>query len=167
MKRNTKLQLTAAALLAALVLTGQSLQAQTCDSTGVGQGNRGGTFMDANGDGFNDNAPDHDGDGIPNGQDPDYVRTGTGRGHGFVDADGDGINDYAQDTDGNGIPNGKDPDYVRLQDGSGRKMMRGSRGNGFATGQGGFGRGAGSRTGSCQATTDGSLRKGTGGRRGR
>jgi len=29
-------------------------------------------FIDENGDGFNDNAPDHDGDGIPNRIDPDF-----------------------------------------------------------------------------------------------
>ena len=29
-------------------------------------------FRDEDGDGFNDNAPDHDGDGIPNGLDPDW-----------------------------------------------------------------------------------------------
>ncbi|NWF88730.1 MAG: hypothetical protein HXY50_04620 [Ignavibacteriaceae bacterium] len=37
-------------------------------------------FVDLNGDGFNDNAPDIDGDGIPNGQDPDYVRSQNGTG---------------------------------------------------------------------------------------
>jgi len=30
-------------------------------------------FVDKNGDGYNDNAPDSDGDGIPNGRDPDYI----------------------------------------------------------------------------------------------
>ena len=39
-------------------------------------------FVDKDGDGYNDNAPDHDGDGIPNGQDPDYdgakLRVGKG-----------------------------------------------------------------------------------------
>ena len=46
--------------------------------------NRG--FVDANGDGVNDNAADDDGDGIPNGQDPDFVRnsgTGTPAGKGL------------------------------------------------------------------------------------
>ena len=53
-------------------------------------------FVDKNGDGFNDNAPDDDGDGIPNGLDPDF-RKGMmhKKGMGFVDADGDGINDNA------------------------------------------------------------------------
>ena len=51
-------------------------------------------FVDANGDGYNDNAPDEDGDGIPNGLDPDY--TGPKHQYGkkaFVDLDGDGIDD--------------------------------------------------------------------------
>jgi hypothetical protein len=52
----------------------------------------GNNFVDANGDGYNDNAPDHDGDGIPNGLDEDY--NGKGK-KGFVDLDGDGINDNA------------------------------------------------------------------------
>ena len=37
-------------------------------------------FVDDDGDGFNDLAPDHDGDGIPNGLDPDYVRPEDGTG---------------------------------------------------------------------------------------
>ena len=48
-------------------------------------------FVDKDGDGFNDNAPDHDGDGIPNGLDPDYK--GKGKKKRFIDLDGDGIND--------------------------------------------------------------------------
>jgi len=83
-----------------------------------------GNFIDLNGDGFNDNAPDADGDGIPNGQDPDYVRNANSRGHGFIDLDGNGINDYAQDADGDGIPNGQDPDFVRPQDGTGSMFMK-------------------------------------------
>jgi hypothetical protein len=35
-------------------------------------------FIDRDGDGYNDNAPDHDGDGIPNGLDPDW-QGGRGR----------------------------------------------------------------------------------------
>lgn len=78
-------------------------------------------FVDADGDGINDNAPDHDGDGIVNHLDPDYKPLGLGYGRGpsgqFVDENGDGINDLAPDDDGDGVPNGQDPDYVR---GSGR-----------------------------------------------
>ena len=48
------------------------------ENPGSGQG-RG--FVDEDGDGINDLARDHDGDGLPNGQDPDWVknkRDGTG-----------------------------------------------------------------------------------------
>ena len=37
-------------------------------------------FVDVDGDGVNDNTLDADGDGIPNGQDPDYVRPQDGSG---------------------------------------------------------------------------------------
>ena len=37
-------------------------------------------FVDEDGDGFNDLAPDADGDGIPNGLDPDYVKPEDGTG---------------------------------------------------------------------------------------
>jgi hypothetical protein len=52
-------------------------------------------FIDEDGDGYNDNAPDHDGDGIPNGLDPDWLkfREEVRRQQRFVDLDGDGIND--------------------------------------------------------------------------
>lgn len=57
-------------------------------------------FVDKNGDGYNDNAPDHDGDGIPNGLDADWQKLKKGQGKNkrrrYVDLDGDGINDYAQ-----------------------------------------------------------------------
>lgn len=89
-------------------------------------------FVDQNGDGYNDNAPDADGDGIPNGQDPDYVagsQNGQREDKGFKDENGDGINDLAPDADGDGIPNGQDPDYVRPQDGTGYQEQNGN-GNG-------------------------------------
>lgn len=80
-------------------------------------------YVDANGDGINDNAPDHDGDGIANHLDPDYQPAGLGYGQGakgqFVDENGDGINDLAPDADGDGIPNGQDPDFVRSASGLG------------------------------------------------
>lgn len=88
-------------------------------------------FVDANGDGFNDNAPDADGDGIPNGQDPDY--TGVKSGKGFVDANGDGVNDNA---------------------GSGQKGNRGSgsKGSKNGAGKGSKGSGKGIGTGVCTGT---------------
>ena len=96
------------------------------------QGVKGAGFVDENGDGYNDNAPDHDGDGIPNGQDEDYEGSKARKGNnskGFVDVDGDGVNDNALDADGDGIPNGQDTDFVRPQDGSGAQ-----RGSGTGTG---------------------------------
>ena len=59
--------LTAFAVLGLVMLTMPATQAQTCGGTGS-------NFVDLNGDGFNDNAPDHDGDGIPNGLDADYIK---------------------------------------------------------------------------------------------
>ncbi len=65
-------------------------------------------FVDADGDGINDNFVDADGDGIcDNTGLPVGVRPGAGMGQGqgvgFVDADGDGINDNFIDADGDGI----------------------------------------------------------------
>ena len=57
-------------------------------------------FIDKDGDGYNDNAPDHDGDGIPNGLDSDWqklkIEKGKKKRLRFVDLDGDGINDNIQ-----------------------------------------------------------------------
>ena len=56
-------------------------------------------FIDKNGDGYNDNAPDHDGDGIPNGLDSDYLKLKkrrNGKNLPWIDLDCDGINDNKQ-----------------------------------------------------------------------
>jgi len=107
-------------------------------------------FVDANNDGINDNAMDEDGDGIPNGQDPDYTGTTQGNGRGFIDENGDGINDNAPDHDGDGIPNGQDPDF---QQGSGAgDGQRGGQGNGGGGIGGGTGGGDGDGTGECDET---------------
>ena len=126
--KNLTLSLAAAAAL----LVGATA-ANADDTTPVQRGPVA-AFVDANNDGINDNAPDHDGDGIVNHADPDYQPLGLGRGRGakgqFVDENGDGINDLAPDDDLDGIPNGQDPDFVRQ--GSGRRggqgAGRGSRG---------------------------------------
>jgi hypothetical protein len=83
-------------------------------------------FVDENGDGFNDNAPDHDGDGIPNGQDPDYLGAKLRGGKnlkGFVDANGDGINDNMSKRFNGWRKGGRggygDGSGLRPQDGSG------------------------------------------------
>ena len=154
MKRLTQLTLTLTMAFALVAFFSTNSIAQTTGGSGIG-------FVDANGDGYNDNAPDADGDGIPNGQDPDYtgVKMHNGFGSkGFVDADGDGINDNALDDDGDGIPNGQDPDFVRPQDGSGRQNKFG-QGNGMK----GAGTGSGLGTGDC----DGTGPKGSGKRGGR
>ncbi len=145
MKHLTKLFVFA---VAAMFLTLVSFSADSFAQNG----NHGAGFVDENGDGYNDNAPDQDGDGIPNGQDPDYVPLNPDRGNrfgGFIDEDGDGINDRMQDADGDGIPNCEDPDYVRPQDGTGNKFgQRGGRGNDqMGRGFNGVGSGIGDGTG--------------------
>ena len=58
-------------------------------------------FVDKDNDGYNDNAPDHDGDGIPNGLDPDWQKLQKEKKKAkkkFVDLDGDGINDNIQNA---------------------------------------------------------------------
>ena len=67
--------LTTLAILGLALLASPGTEAQTCNGGGK-------NFVDLNGDGFNDNAPDLDGDGIPNGLDPDYVKSaGVGTGY--------------------------------------------------------------------------------------
>lgn len=98
-------------------------------------------FVDENGDGYNDNAPDADGDGIPNGLDPDYDGPKLGKGNkGFVDLDGDGINDNA----GMNRQNGKG--------GKGGFGMRGGKGGSGVSPQSGSGMGQGTGTGNCDGT---------------
>lgn len=53
----------------ATTLIAQDSSAVQSSETVISHGYR---FVDNNGDGYNDNAPDHDGDGIPNGLDSDY-----------------------------------------------------------------------------------------------
>ena len=63
-------------------------------------------FIDKDGDGYNDNAPDDDGDGIPNRLDPDWYKNKKSNKHknlDYIDLNGDGINDYQQN-----IRTGKD-----------------------------------------------------------
>lgn len=142
-------------------------------------------FVDANGDGFNDNAPDIDGDGIPNGRDEDYSGSKSRKGNdgtkGFVDLNGDGLNDNAFDSDGDGVPNGKDPDFIRPQDGTGQKNTNGKNiqskfgGNKYGPGNGtgnngigpkdGSGNGSGSGSGNGTGTCDGTGPKGNRGGR--
>jgi len=139
------LLMTALAILGLAMLTSPALQAQTCDGTG-------GNFVDLNGDGFNDNAPDHDGDGIPNGLDPDWVKSaqdGTGYQKGKLGENkGEGMAQTKTMT--------KAQKFYRLQafNGSLFQHRMGSFGTGNGPGDGvcnGTG-GNGSGTGVCDGT---------------
>jgi hypothetical protein len=106
-------------------------------------------FIDNNLDGYNDNAPDHDKDGIPNGQDSDYTRAGKGGQTGnFVDIDGDGIADNAGQSTGKGYRKGRNnKGRYGPTDGTDNQVVRPKDGSGF---------GPGAKSGNC----DGSGRKG-------
>lgn len=86
--------------IAFIIIISTTIEAQTTNQTPPKK--HGAQFVDKNGDGYNDNAPDHDGDGIPNGLDPDYKGVKLQRNK-FVDLNGDGINDNA----GKGKMNGR------------------------------------------------------------
>jgi len=65
--------LTFMGFLVGLLLAVPAMAQDTDPSTNPGNGSGICQFIDEDGDGFNDLAPDDDGDGIPNGLDPDYV----------------------------------------------------------------------------------------------
>lgn len=67
-------------LLLAILLTALLAVGANAQDFGPGNGNGVCQFVDEDGDGFNDLAPDADGDGIPNGLDPDYVKPEDGTG---------------------------------------------------------------------------------------
>ncbi len=123
------------AIIAAASLMAAVAMAQTDPGNGNGNGVCG--FVDENGDGFNDLAPDADGDGIPNGLDPDYVKPadGTGQHHG-------GQTGQANQWDR----------YARLmRQFAGEGMMVRSQGEGGHAGQS-FGPGAGAGIGPADGT---------------
>ncbi len=63
-------------ILLAILLTVLLVAGANAQDNGPGGGDGAGMcrFIDEDGDGFNDLAPDADGDGIPDGLDPDYVK---------------------------------------------------------------------------------------------
>jgi len=121
-------------------------------------------FVDENGDGINDLAKDADGDGIPNGQDPDWVKPADGTGYmqrngqGAAGENGGYAYQLTRDDDGDGIPNGQDPDWVKPADGTGyqgqhqngRMAKSGFAKEAFRTGLQGAARATG--TGVCDGT---------------
>jgi hypothetical protein len=105
-------------------------------------------FIDEDGDGFNDLAPDHDGDGVPNGLDPDYERPLDGTGQQFKYQKGK-LNQGQPDEKGFG-PEGQ------------RSNRNGMKGNGYGPGDGSGtgigpadGTGFGPGTGDCDGTGSG------------
>lgn len=73
--------------IAAILVFGLAAGASRAqDGFGPGDGDGVCPFVDEDGDGFNDLAPDHDGDGIPNGLDPDWIKPedGTGAMHRYA-----------------------------------------------------------------------------------
>ncbi|MDA3859755.1 MAG: hypothetical protein PF445_00875 [Melioribacteraceae bacterium] len=86
-------------LVSSLSFAQDSTKVQKENQTIKHQNNQHRIFIDADGDGYNDNAPDHDKDGIPNGLDSDYIKLGkrkNSKSIEYVDSDGDGINDNIQ-----------------------------------------------------------------------
>ena len=124
----THLIISALAILA-IAAFGTPVFAQNGTETLLGYGFGVGGFLDENGDGFNDLAPDADGDGIPNGMDPDYAppADGTGYQFGSGSTNGDGV------CDGDGEPDGSA--YIH--------MIKFEHRNGDGSGQTGFGPGDG------------------------
>ncbi len=95
-------------LLVATLLAGNALaedtQLQTPTETAPATAiKHGPNFVDLDGDGFNDNAPDFDQDGIPNGMDSDWSRQRDGSGRGQRDGSGNSYrrgNHFGDDTTG-------------------------------------------------------------------
>jgi hypothetical protein len=143
MKRTT-IQISLAALLIVFAA------AANAQDFGPGQGTGTCQFIDEDGDGFNDLAPDTDGDGIPNGLDPDYVKPEDGTGSQFKWAHAYGElfkRMFGQDVskvasaDGNG--------HWGPGDGTGDCIGDGTGGGAFGPGTGtGNGNGDGTGTGS-------------------
>ena len=89
--------------LVAMIFLAPDLQAQDTIRNRQSQQARNQEFVDLDGDGYNDNAPDHDGDGIPNRLDPDWKRRNRRGQAEFIDLNGDGINDNLQQDQGTGL----------------------------------------------------------------
>ncbi|HOI30458.1 MAG TPA: hypothetical protein PLZ15_11945 [Melioribacteraceae bacterium] len=117
-------------ILSAILIAYSDISAQTQNPPPPKE--HGKKFVDKNGDGYNDNAPDHDGDGIPNGLDPDYLALKNKNAHGrFVDLDGDGIKDNAS---GKGRKGKMGQGGIGPADGTGNKGIGKKYGNSDGTG---------------------------------
>lgn len=141
-------------LLAILLTTLLAVGANAQDfGPGNGEGNGVCRFVDEDGDGFNDLAPDADGDGIPNGLDPDYVKPedGTGMINRWVHQYGELFQRYFGE-DMAATMNGMDGSHYGPGDGLGSGL---GEGTGFGPGMGtGDGPGEGDGSSSQQQTHD-------------
>jgi hypothetical protein len=88
-------------------------------------------FVDKNGDGYNDYAPDHDGDGIPNGLDPDFLAIKNKNAGKF------GMNpDGTKETPGKGKHGNNGKGGLGPADGTGNKGLGPKNGTGNNSGDG-------------------------------
>ena len=96
-----KLKIFLLSIITSIFLT-SNLYAQDSTQAQIKDADKDNEFVDKDNDGYNDNAPDHDGDGIPNGLDPDWQKLQKEKKKAkkkkFVDLDGDGINDNLQNS---------------------------------------------------------------------
>ena len=144
-----------ATLIAMISLLAASASAQDTDPVtdpthGSGNGHGICQFIDENGDGFNDLAPDADGDGIPNGLDPDYVRPQDGTGNQYKWG-------FLFDVFGQGFG------ALTLQSNEGGNIFGPVEGGGHGIGPAdgtGFGPGSGARPGDGAGSGNGQGRRG-------
>lgn len=135
--------LTALAIFGLVFVSAPAMQAQTCNGNGS-------NFVDLDGDGFNDNAPDADGDGIPNGLDEDYVKPedGTGQQKGQLGGNkGEGMAQTKTMT--------KEQKFNKLQAAAGAANQHRNGASGSMSGSGTGvcdGTGGGSGSGVCDGT---------------
>lgn len=102
-------------IIVLIILTGSFVYAQDSTKAVKSPKTHKINFVDKNGDGYNDNAPDHDGDGIPNGLDPDWLKMKQNKKRPFRDLNGDGINDWLQNR-GKGIKNFQPGKHPKIRD---------------------------------------------------
>lgn len=120
--------------LVAMIFLAPDLRAQDTVRNRQSQQSRNQEFVDLDGDGYNDNAPDHDGDGIPNRLDPDWKQRNRMGQAEFIDLNGDGINDNLQQDQGNGLEQMDremgEEDGSSLKNQEQKQLRRGRKGSG-------------------------------------
>jgi len=155
MRRQWSLVLAVLGFLGAVALVAPA-GAQAQDDAGSRYGWHVGGFVDEDGDGFNDLAPDADGDGIPNGLDPDYQPPLDGTGQRFGVTNGEECTGDQQE----GYLHQFMHKWLRMWQrmfGGGENGGNGGYGPGDGTGFGGDGPGDGTGFGPGDGTGDGPL----------